>query len=147
MSGEAIVYKASTAKTLESSGASISNNAVLAAGTAYDLVADGLSYPDAEFALTCSFATAPTEGSVISLYAQPLDVDGTADTQAPETTRPTYFVGNFVVNNVTGSQTLWLYGENLPLKASYTLHNNGTGQSISSGWTLKALGRTIGPAT
>lgn len=146
MSGEAIVYKASAAKTLESSGASIANNSVLAASTAYDLAADGQNYPDAEFALSCSFATAPTEGAVISLYARPLDVDGTADTQAPEATRPTLFIGNFVVDNVTGAQTLWLYAENLPLKASYTLHNNGTGQSISSGWALKALGRTIGPA-
>lgn len=146
MANETIV-KFGAAKTLASAGGTISNNALAQAPTAsYDVVADGGGYPDADFALVCTFATAPTEGAVLSLYARPLDIDGTADTDIPETTRPTLWVGNFAVNNVTTSQALWLRAYDLPKLADYYVHNNGTGQTVSSGWTLKVTPRTVGPA-
>ena len=146
MSGETIV-KFGTVKTLEANGAAIANNALAQADDAsYDLVADGAYYPDADFVLTGTFATAPTEGTVLALYARPLDVDGTADTEAPETTRPTVFIGSFVVNNVTTTQTMTLRAYDLPTKADYYVHNNGTGQTLSAGWTLKVTPRTVAPA-
>lgn len=150
MSGEMIVVRG-TPKTLEANGASIANNALAQADDAtYSVATDGGGFPDAEFVLTGSFATAPTEGTVISLYAHPLDVDGTADTEAPEATRPTRFIGNFRVNNVTTSQTMVLDGagfaQDVPALASYYPHNNGTGQTLSAGWTLKVTPRTYMPA-
>ena len=78
-----------------------------------------------------------TDGTVIGLYARPLDIDGTADAEVPEAARPTHAVGSFVVNNVNTAQTMRLLARDLPKLASYYLHNNGTGQTISSGWTLK----------
>ena len=146
MSGEVIV-KFGTVKTLEANGSSIANNTLAQADDAsYNLVADGAYYPDADFVLTGTFGTAPTEGTVLALYARPLDVDGTADTEVPETTRPTVFVGAFVVNNVTTAQTMTLRAYDLPTKADYYVHNNGTGQTLSAGWTLKVTPRTVAPA-
>lgn len=133
-----IIYAVGTVKTLASSGAAIANGSLAQATTAsYDVVADGSGFTDGEFVLTGTFATAPTEGTVLALYAQPLDVDGTLDAETPETTRPTMRIGTFVVNNVTTTQTIVCRGYDLPLLASYYIHNVNTGQQLSAGWTLK----------
>jgi hypothetical protein len=106
-------------------------------------LADGANYPDARFVLTCAFTTAPTENTTIALYARPLNIDGTADSDAPETTRPTQYIGVFVVNNIgsSTSQSLVCMAQNVPWEADYYLHNNGTGQTIrpaGSCWSLHA---------
>lgn len=146
MSNEAIV-KLGTPKTLEANGASIVNNALAQANDAtYGIVADGAYYPDAKFVLAATFGTAPTEGAVLSLYARPINIDSTNDAEAPETTRPTVYIGNFSVNNVTTAQYIELLAYNVPWEAEYYLHNNGTGQTLSAGWTLKVTPCTIGPA-
>ena len=147
MAGEMTVVLG-TPKTLESNGASIANNAVGTADDAnYDRDSDGGGYPDAEFVLACAYGTAPTEGTVIALYARPMDIDGTGDAEAPETLRPTWFVGSFVVNNVTSTQYIGpLIGRDVPKLANYYLHNNATGQTLSSGWTLKVTPRSYKPA-
>jgi hypothetical protein len=145
MSGETIVVTG-TQKTLESTGATISNNALVQAiAASYDIAADGASFPDAEFVLTATYSVAPLEGATLALYARPLDVDGTADTEAPEITRPTIFIGTFTANNVTTPQTIVLNGgfaRNVPRKADYYVHNNGTGQAVAIGWTLKVTPRS-----
>jgi hypothetical protein len=142
MSGENTVVFG-TSKTLEASGGSIANNAVVQADDAtYDVVSDGASFPDADFVLGFTFATAPTEGTVLALYARPLDIDGTNDAEVPELARPTRFVGSFVVNNVTTAQYATLTGRNLPKLASYYIANVGTGQSVSAAWTLKVTPRS-----
>lgn len=147
MAGEMTVVLG-TPKTLEASGASITNNSVVQADDAdYDRTTDGGGYPDAEFVAALTFGTAPTEGTVVALYARPLDIDGTNDAPVPEAARPTMFIGSFVVDNVTTAQYLGpLLARDVPLKASYYLHNNATGQTISSGWTLKVTPRTYKPA-
>jgi len=146
MAGQAIVMLG-TQKTLEANGGSITNNSVVQADDAtYSLASDAAYYPDAEFVLTATFGSAPTEGTVLALYARPLDVDGTADTEVPEAARPTVFVGTFTVNNVTSVQTMTLRAYDLPALASYYIHNNGTGQTVSAGWVLKVTPRTVGPA-
>lgn len=135
---------------LEGAGGSVANNALgMANDVIYDLLVDGGGYPDGEFCLVCAFATAPTEGAVIALYAAPQDVGGpfgSEDTETPETTRPTYPVGVFVVNNVTSQQVITLRAFDLPFKAQYYIHNNGTGQTISAGWYLSVSPFTKGPA-
>lgn len=136
-----------TPKTLEADGASAANNTIAHAADAdYSVSADGSNYPDALFVLAATFGTAPAEATVLSLYARPLNIDGTADSEVPETTRPTYFVGNFIVNNVTTAQYMSFVAYDVPAEASYYLHNNGTGQTISAGWTLKVTPRTYKPA-
>lgn len=137
MAGEMIVLKGAE-KVLESSGVSIASNALAQADDAsYNIFTDGGGYRDARFVLCVTFAVAPTENTVLALYARPLNIDSTKDSDAPETTRPTRFVGSFVVNNVTTEQPLELYATSLPWEADYYVHNNGTGQALNSGWTLK----------
>ena len=146
MSGEAVVLLG-TQKTLEASGASIANNALAQANDAsYGIVADGASYPDARFVLTGTFSVAPTENAVLALYARPLNIDGTADADAPETTRPTQYIGVFAVNNVTSAQSLVCDAQNVPWEADYYIHTNGTGQTLGAGWKLLVTPCTIGPA-
>lgn len=137
MSGEVITVLG-TIKTLEANGAAISNLTVAAADDAsYDRMGtDGNGFPDGRFVLTCSFTVAPAENGLLSLYARELLVDGAIDADAPEATRPGVVLGSFRVNDRTGLQVLAIEVQNLPLKASYYLHNNGTGQAVSAGWTL-----------
>lgn len=142
MAGEIIrVYGAP--KTLEANGALIANNTVVQADDAtYDIVSDGSSYDDGEFALSFAYASAPNEGSVLALLVRPLDIDGTNDAEVPEASRPVRQVGVFVVNNVTTTQYAVCVGRDLPKLGSYYIHNVGTGQSVSAGWTLKVTPRT-----
>lgn len=146
MANEAIV-KLGTTKTLEASGASNANNTMVAADDAtYGVVADGSSYPDADFVLAVAFGTAPSVNTAIDLYAQELNIDGTNDAVAPTTTHRKRYIGSFVVINQTAMQYIKLTAYDVPLEASYFLHNNATGQTMSAGWTLKVTPRTIGPA-
>lgn len=146
MAGEMTVVHGTT-KTLEANGASIANNAVAQADDAsYSLSADGASYPDVEFVLTFAYGTAPTENAVLGLYARPLNIDGTLDAEVPEATRPTEFIGVFVVNNVTTTQVARLIARDVPREADYYVHNAATGQSVSAGWKLTATPRTYKPA-
>jgi hypothetical protein len=146
MSGEAKLYYG-TPKTLEANGASIANNAVGAADDAsYDVVADGANYPGARFVLKFTFSVEPTEGASIILLARPIDIDGTADTEAPEATLLITRIGTFTVNNVTTDQYAEYYADQVPFKANYYLYNSATGQTISAGWTLKVTPYTYGPA-
>ena len=146
MSGETII-KLGTPKTLEANGASIANNTLAQADDAsYSVASDGAYYPDAKFVISVTFGTAPTEGTTLALYARPLDIDGTNDAEVPETTRPTVFIGTFAVNNVTTAQYIELLAQDVPWSASYYIHNNGTGQTVSSGWTLKVTPCTVAPA-
>lgn len=142
MSGETTVVFGTT-KTLEANGAAIANGAVVQADDAsYDQVADGAGFIYADFVLSFAFATAPTENAVLALYARPLDIDGAADAEVPEATRSTMFIGSVPVNNVTTTQYATLIERLVPAKAEYYLHNSGTGQTVSAGWTLKVTPRS-----
>ena len=137
MSGETINVWG-TQKSLEAAGGAIASGSVVKATTSYDTVADGLNYPDAEFFLSGTFSVAPTEGTVLALYARPLALDGaSANAEIPEANRPTMFVGSFIVNDVTTLQNMVLQARDLPKKADYYIHNSGTGQSFGAGWALK----------
>lgn len=142
MSGENIRVMGTT-KALETAGVALSNGALASASVAtYDITADGAGFPDGIFALTCQFGTSPGESSIVALYAQPLLVDGTNDSQTPETSRPTRFLGTFVLDNVTTLQAMELLVTDLPRKARYYLHNYNTGQSMTAGWKLSVAPTT-----
>ena len=144
MSNEGKLVRGIT-KTLDGNGGSVANNSIVQADdSGYSIISDGAGYPYAEFVLVGTFATAPTEGSVLSLLARPINVDGTLDTEVPETTRPTMWIGNFVVNNVTTQQAMIIYAKQLPFEADYYIHNNNTSQLLAAGWTLKVTPYTLG---
>ena len=137
-----------TAVTLEGSGASTNNNAVAQANDAsYTLATSGSYYPHARFVLGFTTATAATESSIVGLYVRPINIDGTADAEAPESAAfRNKFVGSFVANNVTTLQYSETYGYDLPAEGDYYIDNQ-TGQTISAGWTLKATPFTFKPGT
>lgn len=149
MAGESKYYLGTT-KTLEASGALIANNDVGQANDAtYATAVDGLGYPDAEFVIGFTFAVAPTENSVLVLYARPINIDGAAVSEPPENGALTFkgsdLIGTALVNNVTTLQTARLVGFRVPRDAQYWIFNSATGQSIAAGWTLKVTPRTLGP--
>lgn len=146
MAGEGIV-KRGTQKTLEANGAMIGTGLVVQANDAtYNLASDAANYPDAQFVLSASFASAPTKGGILALYARPLNIDGTSDAEVPDASLPVWFVGNFFLNNVTTTQNMALLAFDLPDEAEYYIHNVSAAQNVLAGWTLKVQPRTIGPA-
>lgn len=141
------IVKTGTQKTLEANGGSCANNAIVSADDAnYTIASDGANAPDAEFALSVTFGTAPTENTTIDLYARELNFDSTNDAQAVETTYKPRYICGFMVNNVTTAQYINMRVSRVPRDAAYVLHNNGTGQTFSAGWTLKVLPVTVGPS-
>jgi hypothetical protein len=145
MTGQILFF--GTPKALEANGASTTNNSITQANDAtYGVVADGSNYPNAKFVFSGAFATAPVENTTINLYARPLNIKSTNDTEVPETTRPTVRIGYFVLNNVTTTQYIELLAYDVPWEAEYYIHNNGTGQTLSTGWTLDVFPFSIGIA-
>jgi len=137
MSGETIIVPG-TPKTLESNGASTAANVVTQANDAsYSIAADGAYFPDAKFVFSGAYASAPTEGAVVALLARPINIDSTNDAEAPESTRPDVWIGNFKLNNVTTTQYIELMAYDVPWEAEYYIHNINAGQTLSAGWTLK----------
>ncbi len=132
------IYAFGTQKTLEANGGSIANNALVQADDAdYVIASDAANFPHAKFVIRAAFGTAPNENTVLALYARPKNLDGANHAEVPETTRPTRFIGSFVVNNVTTTQTIALDAFDVPRDAAYYVHNVATGQTVSAGWTLK----------
>lgn len=124
--------------TVVASGAAVANNAQSAASAAQggDATAADL-YGDWE--LVGTFSVAPTADTTLDLYLI-RSVDGTNYEDGSDTVRPAAeaFVGSFQVRNVTTSQRMVVRDKPMPpglYKA--ILHNNGTGQSLDAGWTLK----------
>lgn len=140
------IVKFGTTKTLEANGASAANNTIVQADDAsYNIATDGDYCPDAEFVLAATFGTAPTENTTLDLYARELNIASTNDAQAPETTFRNRYIGSFQLNNVTATQYIKLIAYEVPVEADYYLHNNGTGQTLSAGWSLTVTPRTKGP--
>lgn len=148
MAGELELANPGTAKTLEANGSAINNNAISKADDAtYSVFTDGGNWPHVKFVVSFTFSVAPTEGALIELRATPQNIDGTNDAQDAETTRAPYTIGYFEVNNVASPTTQYAeyVAEKVPWEAYYHLYNNGTGQTISAGWTLKAIPWTYLP--
>jgi hypothetical protein len=142
MAGE-VIRAFGTPKTLEASGGTIASNGITIANDAtYSATSDGASYPHGRFVLSFAYATGPTEGTTLSLVARLLNISGTNDAEVPEFARQDRFIGEFRVNNVTTMQYAELFAYDLPVEAEYYIANNGTGQTVSAGWTLTVIPMT-----
>jgi hypothetical protein len=142
MAGE-VIRAFGTPVTLEANGGTIANNAITQANDdSYATETDGAGYPHARFVLTFAYASAPTEGTTLSLVARLLNISSTNDAEVPEFTRQDRFIGEFRVNNVTSTQYAELFAFDLPIEADYYIANNGTGQTVSAGWTLTVIPMT-----
>lgn len=144
-------YFAGTPKTLEANGASISNNNVgQADDAAYSPVSDGAGYLWTKFVFSGAFSVAPTENTTIDFYARPINISSTNDSEVPENGATAFKgphrLGSVVLNNVTTTQYAEFYFTGT-LHSDYEVypHNAGTGQTLSSGWTLVAVPLSPGP--
>jgi hypothetical protein len=144
-----VIYAWGSEKTLEASGASCANAAIVQANDAsYGVVADGASFPDARFVWKGQFSTVTSiENKTIDLYARPLNIDSTSDSPAPTATYTQKYIGSFVLQASSSStdQYLSLVAYDVPAEADYYIINS-SGQTLSAGWTLKVTPRTYKPA-
>ena len=96
--------------------------------------------------LTGTFASAPAVGKTISVYRRDLNIDGTKDAPLPVLTNYEHkFVGSFNVLNSASEQVLPLNGIYCPHDAEFYI-KNGSGQTLNSGYTIKATAWAWGPA-
>lgn len=136
-----------TITTLSSTIAAMtSGSTVAAAGSlnlpAYTAPAD---YPDVEFVLTITFATATgIENKVVELLAREIDIDGTADAPVPTATYREKCIGVFTLANLTSAQTLKTVVRDCPPKCDLYLYQE-SGQTSASDAKLTARPVTKGP--
>jgi hypothetical protein len=93
-----------------------------------------------DFELDCTFGAAPVTGAV-SLMAVDYSLDGATAGAAPSAALMPRFVGSFnpmpATGNTATSMMLRLSGVPLTGKTAYSIYNNGTGQAILAGYTLR----------
>jgi hypothetical protein len=125
---------------LETSGAVITNNSFVPADNAnFSLSSDGGSRPHLQFEIEFTFGTAPTAGTSLALHAQDIDLfGGTDDGRSPSANNTGGFQRSVGVENVTAAQRFRFDLMFAPQDAAYWLQNVATGQSVSSGWKLRA---------
>lgn len=128
---------------LEASGASISNAAMGAADdAAFNTLTD--ARPHIEFELEITLGANASGAPFVQLYAQELDYfGGSNDSLAPATTNLNKLVrSELLATGTTSTQRFRFTAMFAPVNASYYLYN-GSGQTISSGWKLRARGMTL----
>lgn len=125
---------------LETSGAAIANNAFGAADDAgFDMSTDGGGRSHLEIEAEIPYGTAPTAGTPIALHHAPQDLfGGTNDGRDPSANNVGGWLASMVVENTTTTQRFRFDVLNAPSNSKYWLQNAGTGQTISSGWKLRA---------
>jgi hypothetical protein len=124
---------------LNSELSSLANNTLSGlSGSGTGVVLDNTTNADlfGNFEALLTFGTAPTVQTTLDLYAVP-SLDGTNYAQianAPPT-EASYLVGSFTVEATTSAQRIAFVGWNIPgpYKFKFALHNNGTGQTLTSG--------------
>lgn len=125
---------------LEASGASISNNAFVAADDAgFDLSSQGGNRPHLEFELEITFGTAPVANTTVALHHVAQDLLGGAnDGRDPSANNTGGYLTRVLVENTTAAQRFRFDVMFAPANSKYWLQNAATTQTISAGWKLRA---------
>lgn len=104
------------------------------------------------FVLMCQWGTAPTDGSVINIYARKMNIQSTNDSPEPSTNNYDQYIGSFVVDGDVATSTNayhvtdWLALPNHKTSQEYDFYlENKTGQSISANWDMWITPCTKGP--
>lgn len=125
---------------------------------AFSVAADLTAFTNADDApscvmvFQCQWATQPTDGSVINIYARKLNVESTNDTPVPDAANLDQFIGSFTVDGTVATSTdafqvtSWLTLPNHISSQIYEFYfENQTGQTISAGWEAFLTPVTKGP--
>jgi hypothetical protein len=144
-----LVIKLGTLKSLEDSGAAVTDTSFAAADQNDLTPSDDAGFPFLKFVLIATWATSTgIEDGAVRLYSRKLNIDGTNDAAVPDATYPHDFVGSFVPDAVTSLQRIELSGVERAIEQDESFYiENATGQTISSTWDLTVTPYTFGPAT
>ncbi len=105
--------------------------------------------PMASITLECTFASTPTVGSSVNLYARTMNSVSTSDADAPDANFLHIWLGAFPVNDVTSAQfiTIDVLLPNYKTSSEFQFYiENTAGQTISAGWDLHVTPKAFGPA-
>lgn len=143
-----IIEKFGTLDDLDSSAAAVADDAFSVSGDLASWTNDD-DAPSAAVVGLFTFGTAPDSGSVINLYARPINIaDTTKDSPTPDADFEHVFIGAFPLNNVTSEQVIPIEVRLPNAKAAqeyeFYIENKG-GQTLSSGWSLQITPKTLGP--
>ncbi len=131
-------YLLGSQTTVLNTSATLANNA-LVASSAYDNTPGqtGDGYTEADLELAVTFGTAPTAGTAASIWFL-RSQDGTNYEDGSSSVTPARSPDLVIpVNASTSAQRIIRAAVLPPGKITVLLKNDGTGQSMSSGWTLK----------
>lgn len=139
MAGE-LIRDYSSWVDLEANGGSIANNAFGAADDAgFSLATNGGSRLHLEFELELAYASAPTANAPVVLHQAAQDLfGGSSDGRDPSANNRGGARAMVTVDNTTITQRFRFDVLFAPADSKYWLENYGTGQTISSGWKLRA---------
>ncbi len=148
------IFKFGTQDKIDSTSGTVANNVFSVAGDVDSTWTNDDNAPFGSAVLACAFATMPTAGS-IGLYARLLNIEGTNDENPPLAAgyQPNQ-VGSFpidfnVANGVTFRTTIPHFAmpqAGLDQAIEWYIKVQDTGQTLSSGWTLHATPKSLGPA-
>ena len=138
-----------TLDDLDSTSAAVSNDAYSVSGDLAQWTNDD-DAPMATMVGLFTFGVAPTASTTIDLFARLMNIaDTTKDADTPTDDIPRIYLGSYTLENVTAEQVIAI---DIHLPNVYTsqlyefyIKNNGTGQSLSSGWSLQIAPKTLGP--
>lgn len=135
--------------TLATGGVNVASSGFAQSTSATLSTANHSNYPWADFSLQVNgFGAVLASNVYVNLYRQDLDIDGTADAVVPGSTFPETFVGTFRIPNTESSaSTNYFSLTNVPLakNCQFSIENK-CGQTMTSGWVLKATPKTYTPS-
>lgn len=108
--------------------------------------------PACVMVLRCQWATLPTDGSSINVYARKLNIQSTNDSPIPSANNMDQYIGSFTVDGDVATSTdayhvtNWLTLPNHTTSQEYEFYfENQTGQTISASWAAWITPLTKGP--
>ncbi len=136
-----------TKDSLDDTSGSVADGAFSVASDVLEWTNDD-DAPMAAIILEATYASAPDANSSVNLFARPMNIVSTSDSDVPDANFGHVYVGTFPLNDVTSAQfiTIDIRLPNTKTSQSYIFYieNNG-GQTISAGWDLHIVPKTIGP--
>lgn len=131
--------------SLEADGTSTANAVYTEANdNNFALIEDGGSRPHVEFEIEYTLGVTATGSPFITIFAQDINMfDGANDSQAPSSSNQKKLIATVpVAITTTAAQRHAFSVPFAPTDAKYFIYN-GTGQTISAGWKLRARGWSL----
>jgi hypothetical protein len=139
MAGESIRDNGSWVDLATSGGSITSGSFVEATASGFSLATNGGSRPHLEFEIEFTFGTGPTVGGLALHHAAQDLFGGTSDGLTPSSTNLVGLLAAIpIATSTTSTQRLRFDVMFAPTDSKYWIQNDGTSQTVSSGWKLRA---------